>query len=148
MDDVEYAGFWIRVWASVIDSVLLLVIVVPPLTAIYGTEYWTNPSTDFQWADFLFNYILPAAAIITFWIYKSATPGKMMCHLLIVDSRTGEKPSSGQMIGRYLAYYLSMLPFFLGFIWVAIDERKQGWHDKLARTVVVRKAKQQSEDSE
>ena len=71
-----------------------------------------------------------------------------MCHLLIVDSRTGEKPSSGQMIGRYLAYYLSMLPFFLGFIWVAIDERKQGWHDKLARTVVVRKAKQQSEDSE
>lgn len=57
----------------------------------------------------------------------------------IVDAKTGNAASTGQLIGRYLAYYLSLVPFCLGFIWVAFDKRKQGWHDKLAGTVVVRK---------
>jgi len=57
----------------------------------------------------------------------------------IVDAKSGNTPSTGQLIGRYLAYYLSMIPLFLGFVWVAFDGRKQGWHDKLAGTVVVRK---------
>lgn len=52
----------------------------------------------------------------------------------IVDVKTGNAASTGQLIGRYLAYYVSLLPFGLGFIWVAFDERKQGWHDKLAGT--------------
>jgi uncharacterized RDD family membrane protein YckC len=56
----------------------------------------------------------------------------------IVDARTGGRPSTGQLIGRYFAYYVSILPLMLGFIWVAFDARKQGWHDKLANTVVVR----------
>ena len=46
--------------------------------------------------------------------------------------------SVGQSIGRYLAYFLSTLPFGLGLLWVAWDPKKQGWHDKLAGTVVVR----------
>jgi uncharacterized RDD family membrane protein YckC len=139
MDETKYGGFWIRVWASVLDSILLLVFVAPVLTAIYGREYWTSPPTEFEFLDVLFNYILPAAAVILFWIYKSATPGKMMCKLVIVDAKTGGKPSTRQMIGRYLAYYVSLLPFFLGFFWVAFDKRKQGWHDKLAGTVVIKK---------
>ena len=43
-----------------------------------------------------------------------------------------------QFIIRYLGYYVAMLPLFLGIIWVGIDKRKQGWHDKLAGTVVIR----------
>ncbi len=42
------------------------------------------------------------------------------------------------MIGRYFGYYVSILPLMLGIIWVGIDKRKQGWHDKLAGTVVIR----------
>jgi uncharacterized RDD family membrane protein YckC len=56
----------------------------------------------------------------------------------IVDANTGKRPTTGQFIGRYLAYYVSMIPLFLGFFWIGIDARKQGWHDKLAGTVVVR----------
>ena len=41
-------------------------------------------------------------------------------------------------IGRYLGYYVSIIPFCMGLIWVAFDRRKQGWHDKLAGTVVIR----------
>lgn len=44
----------------------------------------------------------------------------------------------GQAAARYLCYILSMLPLDLGFIWIGVDRRKQGWHDKIAQTVVVR----------
>lgn len=57
----------------------------------------------------------------------------------IVDVKTGNAASTGQLIGRYFAYYLSLIPIGLGFVWVAFDARKQGWHDKLAGTVVIRK---------
>ena len=60
----------------------------------------------------------------------------MATRLTIVDTKSGSKPSTGQFIIRYIGYYVSMLPIFLGIIWVGIDKRKQGWHDKLAGTVV------------
>ena len=55
----------------------------------------------------------------------------------IVDARTGGAPSTASLVKRYAGYLVSMLPFFLGFAWIAIDRRKQGWHDKIAGTVVV-----------
>lgn len=73
-----------------------------------------------------------------FWVYRQATPGKMVISARIVDARTGGKPGTGQLIGRYLGYYVSIIPLLLGLVWVAFDARKQGWHDKLAGTVVVR----------
>jgi len=141
MNEQEYAGFWIRTGASIIDTTLMLIIILPILTAIYGTDYWKNESFVLGFWDVMFNYILPAIAVITSWVYKSATPGKMATRLTIVDAKTGGKPSTGQFIGRYLGYYVSMIPLFLGIIWVGIDKRKQGWHDKLAGTVVLRSNK-------
>lgn len=138
--DLEYVGFWLRVWASIIDTVLVVIICWPLVTWVYGIEYWT--SEEFVWfygpADFLINWVAPAIAIIVFWIYRQATPGKMAIRARIVDAKTGGKPSTGQLVGRYFGYYLSIIPLFLGLIWVGIDERKQGFHDKLAGTVVVR----------
>ena len=56
----------------------------------------------------------------------------------VVDATTGNTLTVGQSIVRYLAYFIASLPLFIGYIWVAFDPRKQGWHDKLAGTVVVR----------
>ena len=134
----EYAGFWIRVGASLIDTSLILIIVLPILTAIYGKSYWLSGSFVKGFWDVFFNYLLPAIAVIIFWVYKSATPGKMVMHLTIVDEKTGGRPSVSQFVIRYLGYYISVIPLFLGLIWVGIDKRKQGWHDKLAGTVVIR----------
>lgn len=89
-------------------------------------------------ADFLITWVLPAVAIIVFWITKQATPGKMAISAKIVDASSGMAPSTGQCIGRYLAYFISMFPLCLGILWVAFDRKKLGWHDKLAGTVVVR----------
>ena len=134
----EYAGFWIRVGAALIDSILALIIILPILWVIYGKSYWLGESYVQGFWDLLLSYVLPPIAVIIFWVYKSATPGKMATKLTIVDARTGGKPSTGQFVIRYIGYYVAMLPLFLGIIWVGIDKRKQGLHDKLAGTVVLR----------
>jgi uncharacterized RDD family membrane protein YckC len=137
--DLEYAGFWIRVWASIIDTILIAVITIPILLAIYGTQYFESENLVQGPMDFLISWVLPAIAIILFWIYRAATPGKMAISAKIVDVQTGGQPSTGQLVGRYFAYFISALPLGLGIFWVAFDKKKQGWHDKLAGTVVVRK---------
>ena len=134
----RYAGFWIRLWATVIDVVLILVVTVPLLLYIYGQDYLEPGVLIHGPMDFLISYVLPTVAVIVFWKYRSATPGKMIISARIVDARTGGRPSIGQCIVRYFAYIISMLPLFLGFVWIAFDKRKQAWHDKLAGTIVVR----------
>ena len=137
-DETRYAGFWIRVVASIIDTLLIAVVTLPILVSIYGTEYWSESFAGGVW-DVLISYIFPAVAIILFWIYKSATPGKMLLGLEVDNLGESSKLSVGQSIGRYVAYFPSMLILFLGVIWVAFDKRKQGLHDKLANTAVIKK---------
>ena len=133
-----YVGFWPRVWASVIDSAMLLVVIVPAVLAIYGWEYLKTEKLFAGSADFVLQVVFPAIVVLAFWIYRNATPGKMVIHAKIVDARTGAAPSNGQLIGRYLGYYVSIFSLGLGFLWIVFDARKQGFHDKLAGTVVVR----------
>lgn len=134
----QYGGFWIRVIAALIDSALLIALTLPLLLWIYGESYLSSEQIIAGPADLLVSWILPAIAVIVFWRYRSATPGKMVTKLKIVDADSGGPPSTGQLIGRYLGYYVATIPLALGLLWVAFDDRKQGWHDKLANTVVVR----------
>ena len=136
--ELEYAGFWIRVWAAVIDSVIVALIIYPILTVIYGWAYWSSDKFIQGPIDVLFSWILPACAIIILWVTKQATPGKMAIGARVVDAQTGGKLSSSQSIVRYFGYYLSTIPLGIGLLWVAFDPRKQGWHDKVAGTVVIR----------
>jgi uncharacterized RDD family membrane protein YckC len=140
VENVRYVGFWIRLLATVIDTILLLIVSVPLLLWIYGLAYFDTEAASVIRGpmDFLISYVMPAVAVIIFWKTKSATPGKMLVSARIVDARTGSEPSTVQWIVRYFAYLVSMLPLGLGFLWIAFDRRKQAWHDKIARTVVVR----------
>jgi uncharacterized RDD family membrane protein YckC len=138
VDELEYVGFWPRVGAALIDTLLIMVICFPLVTWYYGVQYWTSDAFIQGPADFLINWVLPAIAVVLFWIYRQATPGKIAISARIVDARTGGKPSTKQLVVRYLGYYVSTVPLMLGILWVAFDPRKQGWHDKLAGTVVVR----------
>ncbi|VVM23832.1 hypothetical protein BSPWISOXPB_8403 [uncultured Gammaproteobacteria bacterium] len=140
-EEYEYAGFWIRVGATFIDVFLLSIILLPLTMMVYGDLTWKREGLILGSADFLINYVLPFVATILFWLYKSATPGKMVLNIKVVDADTGEKLSVGQSIGRYFAYIPAMAILMIGIIWVAFDKRKQGWHDKLAKTVVIRKRK-------
>ncbi|HTF14678.1 MAG TPA: RDD family protein [Burkholderiales bacterium] len=135
--DPKYVGFWKRVLATLIDSLILVVFIGLIAIAFYGREYLrlSNEGKTVIF-DLVVQGLLPALAVIFFWRYRSATPGKMLISAKIADADTFGTPSTGKLIGRYFAYILSCF-FMLGFIWVAFDKRKQGWHDKLAGTVVI-----------
>ena len=135
--DLKYVGFWPRVGAYLVDALIYVAIAFPLLTFAYGMSYWTADEIIHGPMDFILSYVFPPVATIWFWVAKQATPGKMVIRAKIVDARTGLVPTTGQYIGRYFAYILSIIPLFLGFIWIAFDSRKQGWHDNLAGTVVV-----------
>ena len=82
--------------------------------------------------------------ILISWLYfalmesspKSATLGKMALGLMVLDT-DGYPISFGQATGRYFGKILSAIPCYAGFIAVFFNEKKQGWHDSMANTVVV-----------
>ena len=133
-----YGGFWLRVVASLLDTIWMMVLTTPLLVWIYGADYMMSGKLFNGVAELVINYVLPAIVVVLFWIALSATPGKLLLKLYIVDARSGGRPTKGQLVGRYLGYYVSMIPLLLGFAWVGWDKRKQGFHDKLAGTAVVR----------
>ena len=150
---VHYIGFWARFVATLVDTVVLSLILAPlalllginrdSLVLITDQSVWALDAphafapvmglhTGLQW-------LALAAVVILFWKWKSATPGKMVIGAIVVDAQTLGPPSTGQLIGRYVSYLVSTFFMGLGFLWIAFDGRKQGWHDKLAGTLVIRK---------
>ncbi|MEM8562123.1 MAG: RDD family protein [Pseudomonadota bacterium] len=138
MDREDYAGFWIRLGATLIDTLVFMLVFSIPLTLIYGVDYWQSEAMSNGFWDVLLTYVAPIALTIWFWVRYLGTPGKMMLGLSVVDADTGGPISIPKAVGRYLGYFVSTIPFLLGFVWIGFDKRKQGFHDKLAGTVVVR----------
>ena len=137
---VRYAGFWIRVGAHIVDAIIIFAVSLPIAFLLFGTaQPPAEPTPETLMVD-LMMWAAIAIAVILFWRLRGATPGKMLCGIRIVDAASLKPLSTGQCIGRYFAYIVSALPLLLGYLWVAIDGRKQGFHDKLAGTVVVREA--------
>ena len=143
-EDLEYVGLKARLGASIIDALIQSVICIPLLLAFYGKAYFKGGGTKGS-LDFFLNYIFPGIFTLVFWFWKQSTPGKMAMSARIVNATTGKKPSALQFVGRYFAYFLSALPLGLGFLWIAFDSKKRGFHDILAGTVVVRPKKRVSD---
>ncbi len=141
-DSVErepvYGGFWLRFIASFIDSIWVMALTFTLGWMVYGAIYFESTDIIQGGADFFISYVLPFVLTMAFWFYWAATPGKMLLGLKIVDANSLDKASKGRLVLRYFAYYVSLIPLGLGFFWVAWDKGKQGWHDKIARTLVVK----------
>ncbi|PKP99168.1 MAG: hypothetical protein CVT76_00945 [Alphaproteobacteria bacterium HGW-Alphaproteobacteria-15] len=135
---MNYAGFWIRVVAYIIDSVPLAIIGV--VLALSSGESLINPDPAaplFSFNDFV-GLVIGIAYFVGFESSSyQATPGKMALGLIVVDS-DGRRISPARAVGRYFAKILSALILLIGFIMVAFTERKQGLHDFIAGTLVVK----------
>ena len=115
------AGFWIRLVASFLDCILLSV-----------TAAMIHLSSLFL--------LLFAAYCVVLWALKGTTIGGIVCGLKVV--RLDERPIDWTVaIVRALAGFLSLAVIGLGFIWVAFDDEKQSWHDKIAGTTIVKMPK-------
>ncbi len=133
--EYEYAGFWIRVAATLIDTVLMMIVALP-VGFVFGMLGLVNPDNTAPFEMFI--NIVVIAFYIFAWVKYAGTPGKRILKLKILDADTGENLTVGKAILRYIGYILSSLALLLGLIWVAFDSRKQGWHDKIANSVVVK----------
>ena len=138
----RYAGFWRRLAATMIDTLLLLAVSVPFMLLFGHGMMQTGLRPGAMPAlpgarEFLLNYVLPLVLTVFFWVKYLGTPGKLLLGCRVVDAASGAPLSTRQATLRYFAYLVSILPLCLGFLWIAWDKRKQGFHDKIAKSVVV-----------
>lgn len=138
--EFEYAGFWIRFVACLVDNLIIMIIIAPYWFYNYQ-QMMAMPADQIPFysaGDAILNLVM-AAAVVWFWVKKGATPGKMLFGLQVRDAKTGQFISVPRALLRYFSYLISSVILCLGLIWVGFDKKKQGWHDKIAKTVVVKR---------
>lgn len=131
---LEYAGFWIRLAALVIDSAFLFLL----FYFLYSTVSDCFNRTFISKLTFgLIFFLLTLAYFVTLWALRGQTIGKMILGLKIL--KTDYTPLEwNNAVKRFFCSLLCILTLFIGFIVIAFDEKKQGLHDKLADTYVVK----------
>ncbi len=143
---LQYAGFWIRFGAMVIDYIILNVLnfllVIPfHILGALGAQPGQPPGAV-QWLGFALILLLQIGIGIAYNVFfvgkYSATPGKMACGLVILRP-DGSRLTYGRATGRYFAEWVSGLTLGIGYIMAAFDEEKQALHDRIADTRVVYK---------
>lgn len=142
-----YAGFWIRVVAYLIDAVVLTIAQFV-IFAVFGVSMLGADSMDPDAANVfattggvLAYTIIMIGSILYFVLMESSskqgTLGKMALGLIVTDTQ-GRRISFGRALGRYFAKILSGLILLIGYIMIAFTERKQGLHDMIASTYVLK----------
>ena len=135
MQEVEYVGFWPRLMANTVDGILLAIFSAIAMYVLLGFHSPFDGDSEIV-LELLF-IVIEGLITVAFWMYFSATPGKMLLSAKVVSAKTGKPLTFLHACARYICYIVSALPLGLGFLWIGVDQRKQGFHDKIAGTVVV-----------
>jgi uncharacterized RDD family membrane protein YckC len=148
----RYGGFWRRSFAFFIDEVILyfvtLILFLIGLLALglkgKALDHMLATSEGVTSGMGLFGLLYIAASLLAGMTYFTwfhgvggRTPGKMLLGLRVIQA-SGDPMTPGIAFLRWVGYLISGPVFCLGFLWIAFDGRKQGWHDKIAATLVVR----------
>jgi uncharacterized RDD family membrane protein YckC len=140
-------GFWLRSMALAMDSLILLLLVA--IFVVLGFLSLSMGATGEREIPLLrqVRIVLPNTLPLGFFLMLSyftffhgtwgQTIGKMIFGLRVVGA-AGQSLSYSRAFIRALGYFLSALPFFLGFFWVALTPSKRSWHDALTDTLVIR----------
>jgi len=159
----EYAGFWIRAVAWIIDgfilgfiTTVLWLVVLAVVAAIGFGAVATSVNTEGGLTEsqgvvlgvgiaaaFIFlgimTLLVTALYFALLWVKRGATIGQSILGLRVVHETNGGPIGWGAAIVRLVVLYIGFAVFYLGVIWVAFDARKRGWHDLAASTVVVKR---------
>lgn len=142
---VVYAGFWRRLLAWVIDQVALqialgLMRAIASLALLRMQEGSPSSGAGVALAIVFIagSTLIGAAYFIVCWHQLQGSLGHLAVGARVRDASGYGDLTWLQCAVRYLGCLAAWLPIGFGFIWAAFDARKQGWHDKIASTVVVR----------
>ena len=158
MEDIRYAGFWVRFMASFFDTLFLAVPIAVVIYFISGGEWFdfaqyqqnmqaamaghatqaleNQPKMSLRW-ELLFEVSVLLITIVFWRKWRGATPGKKFVHIKIVDAKTYEDIDNKQAVIRTVGYFASIFSFMIGFLMVAFRIDKRGLHDLLAGTIVI-----------
>ena len=135
------AGFITRLFAYLMDIVVLagmvavggwLAVLADNVIESVGLDPRIDLATIFI---FLIPFVI-GSYFAVFWALTGRTIGKWFMGLKVVG-RDGRPPSIGRSLLRLIGYGLSALALWLGYVWIIIDDERQGWHDHLASTYVI-----------
>lgn len=142
----QYAGFWFRTLAAIIDFVLcqvaIVILVIPLAFALGASMAGTSSVSEIEAAGESLGFVL---SVLVQWLWFTisesskwqATIGKKLIGVKVTDEN-GERIGFGKANARYWSKILSGLILFVGFLMVAFTAKKQGLHDKIAGTLVVK----------
>ncbi len=140
---VRYAGHGARFLAYLVDGFIaglliwVIMIVLGMITAIIvatGSETASVLAIVFTTAAV---FVVSLAYFPWFWMHGGQTPGMRVLRLRVVRAVDGGPLGGGQAVIRLIGLWISFMVFYLGVIWILFDAKRQGWHDKIAGTVVI-----------
>ena len=139
----QYAGFISRLIAFGIDIAIITIILlvmtwlVNAVLTLFKLDQITGMETILKlaWSGVI-ALLFSASYFIFFWTLAGQTPGKTLMGLRIVTT-DGQSLSFGRSVRRFLGYIVSIFAMWIGFLWILLDNRRQGWHDKIAGTLVI-----------
>lgn len=138
---VEYAGFWVRLGAHIIDQIILSIIgwiICFIILSLVSGDLTAEDYVDFRASLVaIIGFILEVTYYVAFWIWRGQTPGKIAVGIKVIRTDTSSI-SLGRSVLRYIGYIISSLIFMIGYLWIVFDSRKQGLHDKIADTYVIK----------
>lgn len=141
--DLPKAGFWVRVVAALIDSALLFAVQLL-LGAILGgilglmIDGFDSESLAMLVVIWLFASTLAMAYYVFFTAHGGQTPGKMAVRIKVIRTDGTEIGLGKAFYREVVCKFISAIIFYIGYLMVAFDEKKQGLHDRMAETYVVK----------
>ena len=145
----RYAGFFSRAAAYILDRLIVfgiafvILAVIEYFLRLLGVEEWLQSLSDRAMLNAGLAILLSTIGInilvsiwynIAFWVLSGQTPGKRALGVRVMRA-DGRRLSVGRALVRQVGYWISSI-FYLGFLWILFDNKRQGFHDKLAGTIV------------
>jgi uncharacterized RDD family membrane protein YckC len=143
---VVYIGFWMRTAAYLIDGIIIGIIQSVIMLLMIGSTFTNMGANAAADPGFMPRFVsMYSIVLVIQWLYfagmesssKQATLGKMALGIKVTDLN-GERISFGKATGRYFSKIISAIILCIGYIMVAFTEKKQGLHDQIAGTLVVK----------
>jgi uncharacterized RDD family membrane protein YckC len=136
-NNFKYASFKDRALALLIDVVFLTIASLILQGIIFGVANYMHASIDVDKLNFLDRLILGPVYYIVMLYFFEASLGKMIMKIKIV-SESGRKMLFLQILLREtVGKAVSALTLGYGYFWIIVDNKNQGFHDKIAKTVVI-----------
>jgi uncharacterized RDD family membrane protein YckC len=138
---LEVVGFGLRLTAFIIDGVLVGILsftlaFVIGFIMLFALTYGDGQFYPAERLISVSGILISVFYFVAFWAKSGQTPGKSVLGIKVIGA-DGAPLGWGKAFLRYVGYIINVIVLSIGFVWIAFDKKRQGWHDKIAKTYVI-----------